>query len=63
MHIPLKRVQMPNIMAVKRIPEARKRKIKKNLVQFCGESGMIEEKGGLRQQSHSFLQFSRKNCI
>ncbi len=31
MHIPLKRVQMPNIMAVKRIPEARKRKIKKKI--------------------------------
>lgn len=31
MHIPLKRVQMPDITAVKRIPEARKRKFKKKI--------------------------------
>lgn len=29
MHIPLKRVQMPNIMAVKRIPEAAREKLRK----------------------------------
>ena len=31
MQIPLKRVQMPDITAVKRIPEARKRKFKKKI--------------------------------
>ena len=31
MHIPLKRVQMPDITAVKRIPEARKKKIREIL--------------------------------
>ena len=56
MHIPLKRVQMSDITAVKRIPEARKRKIKKKIREILrglgrkrydkGEKGMIKEKRG-----------------
>lgn len=47
-HIPKKRIQMPNLMSAKCITEADKRKIKKKirkiLCSFGGESGMIEEK-------------------
>lgn len=39
MHIPLKRVQMPDITAVKRIPEARKRKIKKKIKEILRSLG------------------------
>ena len=39
MHIPLKRVQMPDITAVKCIPEARKRKIKKKIREILRSLG------------------------